>query len=633
LNNKIELTKRFSAVFLAIVLVAGTITALSYPSFMIDVQAQPYYGMDNSYNSYGSDFGIDSYNDKRSYGNDNDYGYELQYQSYKSDYKSTEYQSYFGNDNYKSPKDISSKKSVNLNKIKCINNNININGINSGDVNIGNKGQLVQERDLSSSLFGNGEERNNNGYYYGYNNNNKKDKNIECIINNNNNNTNINLGDGGGNQTIPPEPEPTTENNVYVVWEDNTLGNSEIFFAVSNDNGQTFSTPENISNNTGFSFAPQISSEGNNVYVVWTDDASEIFFAVSNDNGQTFSTPENISNNTGLSVSPQISSEGNNVYVVWEDSTSGPAFLRDTFFAVSTDNGQTFSTPENISDNTGLSIRPQISSEGNNVYLVWTDETPGNRDIFFAVSNDNGQTFSSPPVNLSNNTGGSDGAQISSEGNNVYVVWADTTPGNDEIFFSVSNDNGQTFSSPPENLSNNTETSTRPQFSIEGTNVYIVWEEIFTNNVDIFFAVSNDNGQTFSSPPVNLSNNTGGSFGARISSEGNNVYVVWVDNTPGNDEIFFSVSNDNGQTFSSPPENLSNNPGSSGFVFRGIGGVAEISSEGNGVYTVWNDDTPGNLDILTAISNDNGQTFSSPPENLSNNTGVSEKPQISSSTS
>ena len=50
-----------SAIFLAIVLFAGTI-ALSYPSFMINAQAQPYYyydGIDNSYQkSYG---GKDNY--------------------------------------------------------------------------------------------------------------------------------------------------------------------------------------------------------------------------------------------------------------------------------------------------------------------------------------------------------------------------------------------------------------------------------------------------------------------------------------------------------------------------------------------------------------------------------------------
>ena len=47
--SKLTLTKTTSAIFLAIVLVTGTITSLSFPSFIIkgmEAQAQPYYGMD-----------------------------------------------------------------------------------------------------------------------------------------------------------------------------------------------------------------------------------------------------------------------------------------------------------------------------------------------------------------------------------------------------------------------------------------------------------------------------------------------------------------------------------------------------------------------------------------------------------
>ena len=52
------------------------------------------------------------------------------------------YETSYGKDNniYKSTKD-SNSKSITINKIKCINTNLNINGGNAGDVNIGNKGQ------------------------------------------------------------------------------------------------------------------------------------------------------------------------------------------------------------------------------------------------------------------------------------------------------------------------------------------------------------------------------------------------------------------------------------------------------------------------------------------------------------
>jgi hypothetical protein len=201
-----------------------------------------------------------------------------------------------------------------------------------------------------------------------------------------------------------------------VVWADatTTIGTFDIFFAASNDNGQTFSSPINISNTPNFSFDPQISTEGNNVYVVWRDSTPgnfDIFFAESNDNGQTFSSLINISNNAGSSLSPQISTEGNHVYVVWQDNT--PGIETDIFFTHSNDNGLTFSTPVNLSNTIGESNEPQISTEGDNVYVVWQDRTPGNPDIFYITNNLDFGTFGNI-INISNNAGESFIPQISS---------------------------------------------------------------------------------------------------------------------------------------------------------------------------------------------------------------------------
>jgi hypothetical protein len=594
----ISLTK-ITAIFLSVALIAGTIVSISsQSSFIINAQAQ-------SYNNE-----MDNNNYEKSYGNNN--YYESQYpSSYQPSYK-PQYQLYEkGNyHNYKSTTKDSSK-SVSINKLKCINTNININGVNSGDIYVGNKHQV----ESSASSFGNYGER-YNGYYDVYNNN-KKDKGFDCIINNNNNNTNINRG--GGNPTIPPEPEPT-DNNVYVVWEDNTPGNYEIFFAVSRDGGQTFNTPKNLSNNIGASVDPQITSEGNNVYVVWKDNTpsnNDIFFAVSRDGGQTFSTPKNISETTAISERPQISAEGNNVYVVWQDNTPG---ILEIFFAVSDDNGLNFNS-RNLSNDAGESENPQISSEGNNVYVVWRDTASEDSDIFFAVSTNNGLNFSTPK-NLSN-TGSAGATQISSEGNNVNVVWQDVAFGNNDIFIAVSGDNGQTFNTP-KNLSNNIGASVDPQITSEGNNVYVVWQDNTPGTSDIFFAVSNNNGLNFSTPK-NISDNEETSSAPQISSEGNNVNVVWVDYILGNSysDIFFAVSNNNGLTFSTP-ENIIDNAQDS---FK-----PQISSEGNNVYVVWRNDFVDSFDIFFAVSTNNGHTFSI-ADNLRNNTGTSENPQISSSVS
>ena len=99
------------------------------------------------------------------------------------------------------------------------------------------------------------------------------------------------------------------------------------------------------------------------------------------------------------------------------------------------------------------------------MYIIWRDNAPGNADIFFAASDDNGQTFTNPPLNLSNSAGESDRPGITVFGNNVYVTWDDNTLGNLEIAFAASNDNGQTFTNPPLNLSNNPGDSVEPQIA------------------------------------------------------------------------------------------------------------------------------------------------------------------------
>ena len=199
MSNKIVTRKITNAIFLAAILLAGTFVAIS-PSFIIGVNAQyePKHGMDNDYKksyvdeSYGHEYPDKDYNSyEPDYGMDKRYNsyvqephgkdtYELDYPSYKPDYSS------YGKDDREKSKD---SKSVSINKIKCINNNVNINGNNAGNISIGNKGQ---------GYLGGYSSDGSGGYYgEGYG---KQDKGFDCIINNNNNNI-----AGGGNQTTPPK--------------------------------------------------------------------------------------------------------------------------------------------------------------------------------------------------------------------------------------------------------------------------------------------------------------------------------------------------------------------------------------------------------------------------------------------
>jgi hypothetical protein len=367
-----------------------------------------------------------------------------------------------------------------------------------------------------------------------------------------------------------------------------------------------FSTPVNVSANRGDSILPQMAVSGNNVYLVWNDNSTGkygIIFAKSTDGGMTFSTHVDISRSIGSSSSPQFAVSGNDVYVVWQAKTTGKYQI---ILAKSTDGGATFGAPTNISDNSGDSSYPKISISGNNIYVIWSfTVTNKDYDVLFTKSADGGSTFSTP-VNLSNNLGDSGLPQMTVSENNVYVTWENNGLGNFEVFVAKSNDNGNSFASPV-NISKNAAPSGAPQIVGSGNNIYVVWMDRTPGNYDIFVAKSNDAGSTFGTP-VNVSNTPKDSGYPQITASGNNIYVVWTETISSkNYDVFFAKSADGGSTFDTPI-NVSNNEGPSGWA---------LVTSSNNIYVTWEDKTSGNYDILIAKSTDGGSTFDT-PVNVSN---------------
>ena len=153
------------------------------------------------------------------------------------------------------------------------------------------------------------------------------------------------------------------------------------------------------------------------------------------------SPPINVSNNAGDSTNPRVAANQNNVYVVWQDMTLGHLQI---FISVSHDTGTTFSVPLNLSNDTGSAQDPHIATRGSHVYVVWQDSTPGHVQVFYSTSRDAGGTWSTP-INLSNDSGAALHSRITATKTNVFVGWTDNTLGHDQFMLAVSQDNGATF--------------------------------------------------------------------------------------------------------------------------------------------------------------------------------------------
>src|SRR5919199_2191174 len=208
--------------------------------------------------------------------------------------------------------------------------------------------------------------------------------------------------------------------------------------------------------------------------------------------------------------------------------------------------------------------RASMAVNANNIYLTWWDNKTGNNEVYFGKSNDSGKSFGKP-INLSDDKGGSADSQIAATPNNVYVTWWDNSTGNWQVFSRSSNDTGKTFgnavmikavgSTPVKHLNappSNTTSVDTIVGGVIGNKEYVVWWDNSTGNWEVFLSKSTDGGKTFDSP-INISNTPDArSVGARMIAQGNNVYIAWMDIKPGQKQVIFRASNDDGQTFGNP---------------------------------------------------------------------------------
>jgi hypothetical protein len=336
--------------------------------------------------------------------------------------------------------------------------------------------------------------------------------------------------------------------NVYLLWQDSIPSdhtNYDIFIKNSNDNGTTFGSSVNLSNNSGFSEHPQIAAYDNNVYAIWADDTSgnrEVLFTRSVDNGTSFDKIKNLSNNTSDSFNQEIAVFGDTVYVVWLDQ-SDEDDETNILLKASGDGGETFGRTVNISSNANQETFPKVAAFEGSVYIAWNmaDDQLDERDnegLFFVRSLDGGNTFDNIiKLNHENDFGE---LQISAFDETVYVA-SGGLPSVDVngVLFTKSNDGGRSFSEPvtiDENgrfvNSLNVEVSAYDeQFS------YVAAQVSVSGNEEILLLEMTGNNST---KVLNLSNNPKISECPSIAIEGDNIYVVWEDMTPGNHEILYA---------------------------------------------------------------------------------------------
>jgi hypothetical protein len=333
----------------------------------------------------------------------------------------------------------------------------------------------------------------------------------------------------------------------------------------------SFGPTVNVSSNGGFSRHPHIVIDGSGVlHVAWADDTgavdTRIFYSRSFNQGASFTPPAVVSTGPGAALRPRLATQGSAVHVVWMQDA---ATAKEIMYSRSVNGGQSFSPPVNLSQTSGESQEGRVAASPNGaVFVVWDEATPS-RHIAMRRSLNGGADFeaetSIAPVLMTSSTDPSaptgartpyPGVAVDPASGNVYLVWHDRIPPGDlQVRFSRSTDNGASFSSPL-NVSGAALHAHCASITVGPSGmVLLAWEnrkQVTPHRHDAFVSHSNDQGVSFS-PPVNLSNGQPADFSDypwAVQGPSGLVVVGWEDNsTSGNLQAVVKVSSDGGNTF------------------------------------------------------------------------------------
>jgi hypothetical protein len=251
-------------------------------------------------------------------------------------------------------------------------------------------------------------------------------------------------------------------------------------------------------------------------------------------------------------------------------------------------------SPVGVSDNNSSQIVPQISND--------SLQYDGAINCNIIGSNGTGSAIGNTGLNSTVDRQADEGCypQSLTSGQFSYIVWSEGDEDGRYILFKRSTDGGKTYGDVLRLSPGIPSAVFNPKVSSAGNNVYVVWQgDSQSGNQDILMRKSTDNGKTFAKV-INVSNDPAGSGNPEIKVNSSSVFVVWDGTTPGSNEIFYRKSINNGSNFDGI-KNLSND--------GGISYEPKVVLNKKNIEIYWRDYKNGHDEILMKKSLNAGKTF------------------------
>jgi hypothetical protein len=434
---------------------------------------------------------------------------------------------------------------------------------------------------------------------------------------------------------------------IYVAWIDDRTGTDAIWFNSSTDGGVTWlnsdvqvNQGDDTSEAASHVFQPAIACTDEAVYVAWEDDRDgelenhNIYFQVSEDNGETWQEQDILVDDDPdgrfFSKGPFIAATDTTVYVAWFDLKNGSYDIYINHSSTPADPAE-WGTPVRVDSDEPAGIAysayPRVAADDNGtVIVVWEDARSGKNDIYAARSVNAAETFDLDVRLDSGTTAGGDpddpgtaqsfSPQVAMDGQNVYVAWfdgrnAELEDGPRDIYANYSANGGIEWRTAavavedPEGNSPGFFNSRFPVLAVKGNEAVIAWEDDRADGYDIY-ARKLVNGEP-QAPETRLDGGnttfpsdrgTANSLNTRIASSGSNVVVMWADDRSSIDpesgfaDLYYNCSSDFGDSWDAEDLRVDNVTEGSSFKLD-----LNVALVGQTIYAAWADGRTGSSDI------------------------------------
>ena len=340
-------------------------------------------------------------------------------------------------------------------------------------------------------------------------------------------------------ESLRPTIASDSNNNLHIAWEDHRDGYySEIYYTKLDNNGSTLVDDKRLTVASGTSSRPSLAIDSNNkVHIAWFDDRAgnyEIYYTKLDNNGNKLVNDRRLTFQLDSSHDPSLAIDTNNkIHIVWFDFRDQYGNF-EIYYTKLDNNGNTLVDDRRLTFTPYESTFPSIATDSdNNVHIVWMDSWAPH----YTKLDNNGNTLVDDKLLMFNHSAWYPSIAIDSN-NNVHVVWYESIGGNDEIYYTKLDNNGNIL--VDKRLTFDSSHSWNPSIAIDSNNnVHVVWSD---ESSEIYYTKLDNNGNT-------LVDDTRLTFASEVSDysslatdSNNNIHIAWYDARDSNYEIYYKRS-------------------------------------------------------------------------------------------